>query len=363
MKIAIDIRSTLKKRTGIGNYTFGLVNALARADKDSQYLLYSYIRPFDFKRRLWPLPAGNFRHKVDRMSFDPRSTLSGADVVHTSSYDIPSSRSYRLFTTVHDLVPLMFPHGYSEDYLKGLDGELRRVFRESKAVIADSENTKKDIERMFPDCKPRVEVIYPGRDESFKAMEKKDALNSLGAAYGIHEKFLLYSGGMDPRKNMPCLVEAFRILKARFHFPHRLVLTGARGKWAEDTSRLVSQAGLDREVLFTGYVPSYELNRFYSAADCFVYPSLYEGFGFPILEAFASGTPVVTSAVSSCAEIASDAALTFDPRDPEGLAAAIRKVLSDKELSDSLISKGKERAGFFSWDSSSRRILELFRGR
>jgi glycosyltransferase involved in cell wall biosynthesis len=362
MNIAIDIRSTLKNRTGVGIYTFGLVNALAKIDRESDYLLYSYIRLFDFKRRLWRLPGRNFRHKVDRLSFAPDRALRDADVLHTSSYDMPHSASYGLFTTVHDLIPLIFPEGYADDYLQKLEGSLKRVLSESKAIITDSINTKNDIERSFPGATKRVEVVYPGRDESFKALDKDRSRKKIKDKYGIEGAFLLYSGGMDHRKNVIRLVEAFEILKSRYKIPHKLVLLGTKGKKTANMENAAKRSGLGKDVIFTGYVPYGDLNPFYSAADCFVYPSLYEGFGFPILEAFASNVPVVTSSTSSCGEIAGDAAVAVDPSDTERLAEAIRRVVSDREFASSLAEKGRERVKDFSWESSAKRVLELFRG-
>jgi glycosyltransferase involved in cell wall biosynthesis len=362
MNIAIDIRSTLKNRTGIGTYTFGLVNALARIDKENKYLLYSYIRPFDLKRRLWPLPGRNFKHRVDRFSFNPRKTIREMDVLHTSSYDMPASKFYGLFTTIHDLVPFLFPEGYSESYLFELEGSIKRVLSESSAIIADSVNTKNDIEKMFPGVAQRIEVVYPGRDVFFKAIDKSLAFNTLKGRYGLDGRFILYSGGLDPRKNVKRLIEVFKMIKDRRKLPHKLVIVGKKSKWSAEVYETAELLGLEKEVIFTGYVPQGDLNCFYSAADCFVYPSLYEGFGFPILEAFISGTAVVTSKSSSCGEIASDAALSVDPSDNDALEEAIYRALTDRDLAGELILKGKQRAEDFSWDLSAARVLELFRG-
>jgi glycosyltransferase involved in cell wall biosynthesis len=362
MNIAVDIRSTLKNRTGIGNYTFGLVNALAGIDSENTYFLYSYIRLFDRKRKLWPLPGNNFRHRVDRLSFSPERAFRDVDVLHTSSYDMPASRTYGLFTTVHDLVPLIFPKGYSDEYLMRLEKDLKRVFAESKVIIADSMNTRQDIERMFPGMARRVEVVYPGRDEGFKVLEKQHSFNMIKERYGIFERYLLYSGGMDPRKNVRCLVDAFHMLRKTHKIPQKLVIIGTKGKWAGEVSKRIAKLGLEKEIVFTGYVPACDLNFFYSAADCFVYPSLYEGFGFPILEAFSSGVPVVTSATSSCGELASDAAITVDPGQTGELAEAVRKILEDKELASALAARGRERADDFSWKVSAAHMLDIFRG-
>jgi len=189
MNIGIDIRSTLKRRTGIGNYTFALVNALADVDRENTYFLYSYIRPFDIKRKLWPLPGRNFNHRVDRLSFRPERAVRSADVFHTSSYDIPGSRDCCLFTTVHDIVPFFFPQGYSDDYLselvnhvsKSLVGKLMRRFE----LISDREvlkaNAKELVYEEFRHLKDLLQAHSKGLEVTiFEFKTKGDSTHTTG---------------------------------------------------------------------------------------------------------------------------------------------------------------------------------------
>ncbi len=362
MKIGIDIRSTLKKkRTGIGNYTLGLIKALALADSDNSYFLYSRIRPFDLKKNVCPLPGRNFRHRIERLSFFPERAMKDMDIFHTSSYDIPAPGTYRLFTTVHDLVPLFFEEGYSGDYLRDYRDIMERVLRESSVVITDSENTRDDVREKFPGLARRVEVVYPGVDISFTAPDNGISRARVKKKYGLEGRYALYSGGMDPRKNLTRLVEAFRVMKSRIKAPCKLLITGEKAKFPSDAGKKITEYSLADDIVFTGYVGSEDLKRLYAAADVFVYPSLYEGFGLPILEAFAMGTPVVTSSTSSCGEIASGAAVTVDPLDSDALAEALYNVVSDKDLAAHLKERGKERAEHFSWEKSAGKLLDLFR--
>jgi glycosyltransferase involved in cell wall biosynthesis len=361
MRIGIDVRSTLKKRTGIGYYTLDLIGSIAKIDSKNSYFLYSYIRPFDIKRRLPSLPAANFRHRVDRLRYRPGSTMRDMDIFHTSSYDVRIPGRAKLVTTVHDIVPLIFPQGYSDDHLMGLEKVLERVLDESAVVIADSLNTRKDLEARFPGSGARIEVVYPGRDDSFSPVDKEKAAAVIRKKYSINGEFILYVGGMDPRKNVPRLIEAFRILKKDGNIPHRLVVLGRKGAGTDQAMELARVSGVDKDMIFPGYVDRNDINLFYSACGAFVYPSLYEGFGLPILEAFSSGAPVVTSSTSSCAEIASDAALTVDPEDVEAIARALQKIISDKDLANDLKARGIARARDFSWHDSAARMLELFR--
>ena len=203
-------------------------------------------------------------------------------------------------------------------------------------------------------------MIYPGRDESLGPVEKEKASEVIRKKYSINGKFILYVGGMDPRKNVAKLLEAFRILKKKKNIPHLLVVMGKRGPAAEEAIKAAGAEGIEKDIVFTGYVDRSDMNFFYSACDAFVYPSLYEGFGLPILEAFSAGAPVVTSSTSSCAEIASDAALTVNPENAEAIAEALHKIINDKDLANTLKAKGISRARDFSWEPSARRILDLF---
>lgn len=356
MKIGIDIRSTLKKRTGIGYYTIDLISALAAIDSGNEYFLYSHIRPFDFKRRLPALPSARFRHRLDRIKLRPEITMRDMDVFHTSSYDIRAARNVGLVTTVHDVVPLIFPEGYSDDYLAGLEGKLKRVLDDSAAVIADSNNTKKDLVSRFPARAGKIEVIYPGRDVSFRPVDKKKAFQAIKKKYSIDTQFVLFVGGQDPRKNSGRVAEAFREIKHTHKMPHVLVMTGKFDPGRREALR----KGLEKDIVFPGYVDRSDINLFYSACEVFVYPSLYEGFGLPILEAFSSGAPVVTSSTSSCAEIASSAAITVDPQSVSDIAGAVLNVMRDKSLGDSLRIKGRRRAEEFSWNDSASRFLDVF---
>lgn len=338
------------------------MDSLARRDPDGKnsYFLYSYIKPFDIKRRVPPKPSVNFHHRVDRIRFNPERTMRDMDVFHTSSYDIAPPGRAKLVTTVHDVIPLIFPRGYSDDYLAGLERSLRNVIGLSSVVVADSINTKNDIQRRFPDINKAIDVVYPGREESFCPVEKSKAFEFLRKKYPIERDFVLFIGGSDPRKNLSSLIRAFRSLKERGVIPHILVIVGNKTREAEETlAALRGKTAVD-DILFTGYVDRKDINLFYSACSVFVYPSLYEGFGLPILEAFSCGAPVVTSSTSSCGEIASDAAIKIEPSDPEAIAEAIRMVITDGELASDLREKGALRARDFSWERSASRFLEIF---
>ncbi len=362
MKIGIDIRSTLKKqKTGIGYYTLNLINNLARADSKASYFLYSRIRPFDMKRRLLPLPGRNFSHRVDRLNFRPEISMGDMDVFHTSSYDIKHFKKTKLVTTMHDIIPLVFPEGYPEEVLEKLKKDIKRVFDESSLIIASSLNTKKDLEDQFSFDSEKIKVIYPGRDESLSPVDDKVEIERhLKGKYGIDKKFILFVGTVEKRKNVKALIQAFFELKNEKKIPHHLVIIGMKGWGGEAAFDLVNQSGLKEEVRLIGYIPRKDLALFYNTADLFVYPSLYEGFGFPILEAFSCGVPVITSATTSCGEVAGDAAVTINPADTNALKSAINRVLLDEGLKKEMRERGFKRARLFSWKETAEQFQKIF---
>jgi len=361
VKVGIDIRSTLKRKTGVGYYTLNLINSLADIDTGTSYHLYSYIRLLDFKRRLPKLPGSNFKHRVDRLGFKPSLKMKDVDIFHTSSYDIPKFGNVKLVTTIHDIIPLVYPEGYPKEVLRGLEEKVKRVLSESDLIIVDSKSTGKDLKAKFSAPEDKVRVVYPGRDESLKAMEgKDDAKEYIRKNYHIDKPFILFTGTIEKRKNVKGLMEAFFALKKSGKIPHQLVIVGMTGWGAEPALKLLESSPFKDEVEMIGYIERKDMVMFYNSADVFVYPSFYEGFGFPILEAFSSGVPVITSKTTSCGELAGDSALTIDPDDDGALRDAIRRILSDNELKANLVRRGFERVQSFSWKNTAKQFSNIF---
>lgn len=359
MKIAIDVRSTLKKKTGIGYYTLNLVNALAGEDKSNSYFLYSYVKPFDFKRRLPLLPGENFKHRRDRFKFKPEESLKGMDIIQTSSYDMNPPSGSRIITTVHDVIPFFFPEGYDASYIRKYPDYLKRALDKTSAIVVDSSNTKRDLVDKYPEFTSRIKVIYPGRPMDMEPVDNPDR-DKLKSKYNIDKDYILYVGSIESRKNVSSLIKAFSELKKEKNIPHILVIVGKEGWGGKKILKEVDQLGIRNEVRVTKYITRSDLALVYNAASVFVYPSLYEGFGLPILEAFSCGTPVITSSTSSCGEIASNAAVRVDPENIPLLTDAIFRVISDKSVSNDLKIKGIERSRDFSWEKAASLFLELF---
>jgi len=383
MNIGIDIRSTLKKQTGIGKYTFNLINALGQIDKTNNYYLYSRKKILDFERRLPKLPAKNFHHCVDYFKNGPDRVLPvGAvvtgpllDIFHTSSYDLPKPKKARIFAaTIHDVIIKAYPYGHSEKTIKEVDEQLKRVLEEADLLIADSHNTKSDLMKFYRVSDSKIRVIYPGvAERSFTQTNNAklaDAHFAITKDSGVAkrsfaQKYILFVGTLEPRKNVQGLIKAFNYLKKNLvgaisDRPLQLYITGMKGWMYEDIFKEYENSEFKDDIIFKGYVNDEELAGLYENASVFVYPSFYEGFGFPILEAFGYGVPVVASRTSSCGEIAGDGALLINPDSYKEIGEAILKIINNESLRQELIAKGLNRAKEFTWQKTAREFLRLF---
>ena len=349
MKIGIDIRSTLKKSTGIGKYTLNLINALAGVDSQNNYYLYSKKKILDFKRCLPELPGENFSHHVDYFKKGPAGVLKDVEVFHTSSYDLEKPKKAKFIVTIHDVIIKAYPHAHTEGTIKESDEKLRRVLGEADILVADSHNTRSDLIKFYGVDEERIQVIYPGVNISH---ERRGAT--------CNEEYILFVGTLEPRKNVDGLIKAFDCLKKEHNAKHKLYIVGMKGWMFEDVFKAYEEADFKKDIIFKGYVGDDELADLYQNALVFTYPSFYEGFGFPIVEAFSHGIPVVTSKTSSCGEIAGDSALLVEPSDYREIGDAIYKLINDQALREIFREKGLKRAKGFSWDRTAKEFLRLF---
>jgi len=349
MRIGIDIRSTLKKRTGIGQYTLNLINNLAKVDQRNKYFLYSKKRLFDIKRKLPKLSGRNFSHRVDYFSKGPERIMKKIDIFHSSSFDLIKPKDSKLVLTVHDVIIKSYPQGHAKETIESVDRQLKNILGQVNAIIADSDSTKNDLLKWYDIDANLIHVVYPGVNEWFYP------------EVNTNKKYLLFVGTIEPRKNIEALIKAFSILKRDFAIDKQLVIIGMKGWMYDSVFKLVDGLDLKSDIVFKGYIPNKELRPWYNGALVFIYPSFYEGFGFPIAEAFRCGAPVVTSNVSSCAEIANDSAILIDPNRPEEIAEAVMKIINDAELRENLSKKGLEHARRFTWDRAAKEVLEIFK--
>jgi glycosyltransferase involved in cell wall biosynthesis len=267
----------------------------------------------------------------------------------------------RTVLTVHDLAFLLQPDCADAGLKEYLDKAVPRSIRRADFVVTDSENTLNDVVCLLGAAPERVEVVPGAVESSFKPIEDRARVESLRKQLQIGEApFILSVGVIEPRKNLRVLLEAYRILRDRHKLPHRLVIVGARGWLWRDIEARAERSPYRDDILFVGHVSEDDLPVVYSAATAFAFPSLYEGFGLPPLEAMACGTPVVVSKTSSLPEVVGEAGLQVDPHDAEALAAALELLLLDEPLRADLRTRGLERAASFTWKASAEKLLSVY---
>ncbi len=359
-------RSLRPPLTGVGRYTLNLVRGLAVHPGAPAITLFltrdaggldglpcRQVRapmptPHEFLRGLWEqtlVPLDAVRH--------------GIDLYHSPNYTLPLTLHCRSVVTVHDLAFLdpRLQKPTTHLYLRTLTAA---AMRRADHVIAVSHYTKKQVEARFPHVAGRISVVYQGLDPTFQCPPAPEAVRRFRERRGLSRPYVLFAGSVEPRKNLPRLIRAFeRAVMAR-GLPHDLVLCGPLGWRYGPSVRAWEQSPLRERIHRPGYVPAHELPLWYAAADAVAYPSLFEGFGYPPLEAMACGTPVVTSDGSSLPEVVGDAALTVPPTDVDAIAEALLRVLTDPELATALRARGRRQAAKFSWEQAVTDTLAVY---
>lgn len=363
MRIAIDATSIPAQRVGAGNYIFNLTQSLAELVQPDELVVFT--KPGDFP----PIPnvhviATHHSTRIGRIlweQFPLRDQLRdlSIDVLHSPHYTMPLRSKCASVVTFHDMTFFMFPemHQFYRKFFFRM--MIRRSAQRAKAIIAVSDSTRRDILRLLNTDAGKVFTVHSGVAPHFRPIDDAGALARLRGSYHLPEKFILYVGELERRKNVPALVQAFKSLVDQ-GLPHALVIVGPKGWMYNRLCQALASLDLTARVVFTGYVPEDELPLFYNAADLFAFPSIYEGFGLPVLEAMACGVPVVTSNVSSLPEIVGDAGILVDPRNVSALADAMLRILKDADLRRELSRRGRERAALFSWQRTAQETLAVY---
>lgn len=375
MRIGIDYTSAVRQGGGIGRYTRGLVGALAALDRENRYVLYAATSglerrhapagpwPANFNLRALPLTDRHLAILWQRLRLPvPVEVVTGrVDLFHSPDFVLPPVWRARTALTVHDLSFLRCPECSSPPLLEYLLRSVPPSVRRADLILADSESTREDLVELLHVPEECIRVVYPGVEERLQApVEEADVARVL-ARYGLRRPYLLGLGTLQPRKNFSRLIRAYHLLRQERRVPHLLVIAGGRGWLDDDIYATIEALGLHEEVRITGFVEDHDLPALYAGADAFAFPSLYEGFGIPILEAMACGTPVVTANVSSMPEAGGDAALYVAPEDVEGLAEALWRLIDDRALVDDLVRRGRARVGEFSWRAAAQSLLAAYR--
>ena len=365
MKVAINCRSFLKKQfTGIGRYTSELINSLSEIDRTNDYYLYVQKGIFDFKRQVPQFKNPKFSVKLDRFNAGFDKTLGEVDIYHAPSpEDLNILCADKIVVTVHDLIYKTFPQGHTKQTIETTDRQLNEIVERADRIICCSQSTLEDLKKFFPDSAGKSCLIYQGVDKKYfhpvPAHEAEQA-RAVVKSKGIEGPFILFVGTIEPRKNLGNLVRALAVLKEKYQYKGKLVVVGMKGWMTDSISILIEGLDLKEDVIFLGYLPTEELRIFYALAEVFVFPSFYEGFGFPLLEAMSCGATIITSNVSSCPEITGPAAVWIDPHHPEEIALEIRKLAHDPERRHLLKEKALRRAENFSFRKTAEETLRVY---
>lgn len=368
MNIAIDVRRLADY--GVGTYIRNLVRTLFRKDAQNRYLL---IGDPERMEELAELPA-NFvpvryarsdQSAANHFQFQFLLREHRVDVLHVPNRHVPLMVPCRYVVTVHDLADFLFPtdNGFRHSLRLYL---ARHGLARAARIIAVSRATKLDLAELFHIHPQKIEVIHNAIDERFRRPSRHEEKKLVLERYGVNYPFLLYAGNVKPQKNLVRVIEAFAVLKGELgaHPVYRdlkLILIGDELSKHSDLRRAVIKTRIQQDVRFLGFVPIDVLRVFYSSAEVFVFPSLYEGFGLPPLEAMAQGTPVVVSSVSSLPEVVGNAAVMVNPDNIFDIAHGVKSVLLDAGARELLRERGLEQVKRFSWDRSVECVLEIYR--
>ncbi|WP_322511274.1 glycosyltransferase family 1 protein [Chloroflexus sp.] len=375
MRIGIDFTAGIWQGAGIGRYTRELVQAAARAAPDMALHLFYAAGGLDpqspFARYAHALAATHPNITLRPIPISPRLLtilwqrlrlplrvewlIGSLDVVHAPDFVLPPTQA-RTLLTIHDLTFLVEPACAEPNLRRYLSEAVPRSLRRADLIVVDSKATANDLGKLYGIPSRRIRLLYPAVDQRFRPMPAAETA-PLRERLHLPNRFLLFVGTLEPRKNLTRLLQAFALLRADYPDLH-LVIAGRRGWLYDEIFATVDRCGLRERVHFLDFVADDDLPALYNLAEAFVYPSLYEGFGFPVLEALACGTPVVTAKVASLPEVAGSAAIMVDPHEVEDIAAGIRAALTDPEP---LRADGPPQAATFRWEQTGQALVAIYR--
>ncbi len=371
MRIGIDATSLPPRPGGAGNYIIQLIRSLAklenfRSGKDT-LIIFAQARG----QAMINLPELEWVSLPDRSPFQrmiwEQLQLPGLvrsyhlDLLHSLHYTRPIYLSCPSVVTFHDMTFFLFPNLHLRSKRLFFPAMIRFSARYADALIAPSESTRKDAIRLVKIPPKKIHTIHLGVSDQFRPVTDAVLLDSIHEKYKLPPKFILYVGTVEPRKNLTMLLQSYNLIRSEDStFPLPLVVVGQLGWNYDEVFNQVKQLDLQEQVIFTGYIPFSDLPIMYSLAEIFVYPSLYEGFGLPPLEAMACGTPVITTAISSMPEHIGDAGILVSPNDPGALALAIQQLAENEAKRNQLRIQGPQQAAQFTWERTAYLTNQLY---
>lgn len=349
MRVALDGMPLASELTGVGHYTFELARSLKLVAPDDEFTLVSPQSP-------------NARHTQRWWSLGLPLYLirSPFDLFHGTNYEIPIWSKLPSVVTIHDLSLFFHPEAHEKRLVRRARWRMPLMARLATKIITPTLSVKNEVVEKFGLNPDKVAVTHEAPRATFRRREGAEVVQLL-QRLGIHENFILFVGTVEPRKNLHRLVEAFDQVLRTTSLSPQLVIAGGRGWLMDDFASAIKQRGLDDHVCLTGYLEDEDLCALYSSCRVFVYPSLYEGFGLPPLEAIACGAPVIASGIAAITETLESAARFVDPRDVDDLAKAMVEMLTDETMREHFARAGAERVKGFTWEQTARETLEVYK--
>ncbi|MBI4948735.1 MAG: glycosyltransferase family 4 protein [Deltaproteobacteria bacterium] len=368
LQIAFDGRVIRAGKSGVGVYAESLLSALSSIDKKSAYkvlsneVFKSLSRNFSSVQTNVSIESHPFGDLWEQFYLPAYLKGNKVDVFHSPTFHIPFvSGRFKKVVTIHDLVSFRTPQTQPRGFTLYSRFMTRFASLSADAIIVPSRTVKSELVGLL-NVSPEVLHVIPEAPRGMFRPASRAECESVKSKYGLSGSFILTVGSIEPRKNIPSLIRAYSLLRQRGKTRHKLVICGAKG-WMREHERiqgLIGDLGIGNDVVFTGYVPDEDLPAMYTLADLFVYPSLYEGFGLPPLEAMACGCPVVASNCSAIPEVVGDAGVLVEPMDADGISEAMQSVMEDEGLKRRLCAAGFARAREFSWEKTARETLKIY---
>ncbi|MGA7671554.1 MAG: glycosyltransferase family 1 protein [Nitrolancea sp.] len=360
MKIGVMLRH-LGQPGGIGVYTSNIVESLLQVDRSNEYFfLYQHedqLQHFpDYPNATEVVLHSKSKLGWDQITVPLFARRNGIDLLYNPKLSVPLITQSKTVLVMHGAEQFAVPHAFKWHDRIYFSIANRLYVRRADSIIAMTNMGAKDISRYMHADPRKISVIPESYNERCRVLERQQLL-AVKEKYSLPDQFILFVGGLNPIKNFRNLLRAYRLV--RNQSLHKLVVVGFKRWGVSDDLQLITQLGLDNDVVFPGYLPDEDIPAMYGLADAFVFPSLYEGFGMPVLEAMACACPVITTKRGCSPEVAGDAAILVDPEDPNEIAMAVQRVLNDDALSMQLVERGLERVRQFSWEKCARETLAV----
>lgn len=366
MKIGIDGRAAKWYRgTGIGTYTYQLLNYLSKVDLLNDYLVFlPKETSLDLSNNftIETVEGSSSNNFWEEIQVPNLLSDKNMEIYHVPQNGIGLSDNIDCLKaiTLHDIIPLRMPETVSERLLNIFHKELPKIIPKCEGIITVSEFSKQDISKEFNFPKEKIYVTPLAAEDIYKPLNKDFCKEAINKKYGIKDSFVLYVGGYSPRKNIIGIIEAFSLLDNTIKNNLKLIITGRKGISYEKYRNRAHELNLDNSIIFTDFIPLLDLPLFYNASELLIYPSFYEGFGLPPLEAMACGTPVIASNVTSLPELFNNVALLIDPNNINELSSSIERVLTDNKLRLNMIQKGLSKSNNFSWTNTAANTISAY---